>query len=309
MSALSNITFRQLTMLRAIIECGNIARAADEIGLTAPAVSTGLKMLEEQIGASLLHRDTSGVIELTPIGEEVLSLAHEIRGLMGRYDERLGALKSGIAGFVSLGLVSTAKYFAPSLIRSAGLEYPGIAIDLHIGNRGEIIEALAHRRVDMAIMGRPPLRPKVDYTAIAKHPHIIIAPPDFEWDGHIGSLAREEFLVREEGSGTRILFERVISQMDDLPPIRRKVLASNETIKQAVIAGLGLAFISASTTDAELESGRLKMLELPGLPIMREWYIVWRADAPLSEAAQNIRTHIAENKDRFAPTQFRDPVV
>ncbi|MEO1689833.1 MAG: LysR substrate-binding domain-containing protein, partial [Pseudomonadota bacterium] len=153
-------------------------------------------------------------------------------------------------------------------------QHPELEVALRIGNRGAIIAALERREVDLALMGRPPASPKVEADLLGPHPHVIVAPPDHPLARRRTvepeALLRETFLMREDGSGTRILMSRFLDRTGGGRPWRGQDMGTNETIKQAVMAGLGIAFISAHTVRAEIETGRLTTLPVAGLPMMRE---------------------------------------
>lgn len=301
MTDLQNLSLKQLKIFKTIVKEGNLARASEKIGLTAPAVSTALKALEDQIGTATIRRSKNGKINLLPVGEEVLRLANRVEFAIQRTELGVEALRKGHVGHVMMGVVSTAKYFAPKIVSAAFSEIPGLKIDLLIGNRSEIIAALEAGQCDLAVMGRAPRYPPVEYVSIGKHPHFMIASPARDWDGDIWELAKMDFLVREDNSGTRILFERFMSSSPIAEHIRRVRFSSNESIKQAVMADLGIAFISASTCELELEVGRLKILPVPGLPIVREWYLVWPKDEVLTPATQRLCEFVVENKNRLVP--------
>lgn len=309
MAKLRNLTLRQIRTLKAVVDGGNLARGAEIMNLTAPAISTALRSMESQIGAKVMERGPDGRIVLNAYGKEIYKLAQELDGVFDRAEYKIDALHAGLGGAVRIGIVSTAKYFMPRIIFAAQKQFPEIDIDLAIGNRRETIAALEERTVDFAVMGRPPSSPPVEHLVIAPHAHVLIAPPNFRKVGSIWELADETFLVREFGSGTRMLFDHFMSHVEDMPPIKRKMLSSNETIKQAVMAGLGIALISGSTTEAEIEAGRVSTIDIDGLPIVRSWHIVWNEKDILSPAAEKIQQFIVENPAHLLQMQLGEPMI
>ena len=299
------ITLKQLRALSAVASHGSITRAAAAIHLTPPAVHTQLRQLAANMGAEMLSRGDGGKMELTTEGEVVLETIRRIEVELGACLRSVAELRDGRAGLVQLGVVSTGKYFAPSLVATLKQVFPEIKVELNIGNREQTIEALETRAVQMAIMGRPPRFPVNHSEPVGPHPHVLIAPPDHFLAGRTNIdaelLIDETFIAREEGSGTRILMSRFLDRIGEGRIYDITTMSSNETIKQAVMAGLGIALISQHTVVDELHSGRLVTLDLPGLPIERAWYLITRADAPLSPAAQRIRAHISEMKGAFLP--------
>jgi LysR family transcriptional regulator, low CO2-responsive transcriptional regulator len=219
--------------------------------------------------------------------------------------DRLRTLKGGAGGRVTMGVVSTAKYFAPQVIAGFVRRHPGVEINLSVGNRGSTVEALRNYEIDFAIMGRPPRDFAIEAEIFGPHPLVLIAAPSNPLIGRKGltraDLSEESFLVREEGSGTRTVFEEFMNGVI----IKRARLGidsgSNETIKQAVMAGLGIALLSAHTVAAEVESGRLVLLDVQGLPIRRDWYAVRRADKVLGPAAQAFWEYLMQDGARWLP--------
>ncbi len=298
------ITFKQLRALAAVAQYGSITRAAEAIHLTPPAVHTQLRQLASHLGADVLRRGDAGRMELTDEGQVVLEAAGRIEAELDICLKSVAAIRDGHAGLVRLGVVSTGKYFAPALVAHLKQTFPHIKVELTVGNRGQIIEALDYRQIQLAIMGRPPRSPANIAEPVGPHPHVFIAPPGHRLAG--GRVTPEELLAetiieREPGSGTRILLSRFMDRIGQGAPYDTMSMSSNETIKQAVIAGLGIALISQHTVVEELHSGRLVTLDMPGLPIERAWYLLHRSDTALSAAAQKIRAHIAEMKGSFLP--------
>lgn len=255
--------------------------------------------------AEMLKRGHSGKMELTPEGEVVLETIRRIEVELDACMRSVSELRDGRAGFVQLGVVSTGKYFAPGLVATLKREFPDVRVELIVGNREQTIAALEARQIQLAIMGRPPRTPPNHSVLIGPHPHVLIAPPDHRLAGKAQidpeELLEETFVAREEGSGTRILLTRFLDRIGEGRTYDVINISSNETIKQAVIAGLGIALISQHTVVDELHTGRLVTLDLPGLPIERAWYLLSRSDTPLTPAAERIRDHITHLAGSYLP--------
>lgn len=303
MRQLDAVTLKQLKALKSISNSGTISAAAEDLGLTSPAVHNQIRTLEDCLGCDLLERGRNGLFTLTPEGAALLSGYETAYSALERSIHQIDALKRGLSGTVILGVVSTGKYFAPAIVARLKSLYPDIEVVLDVGNRDTIITALETGRIDLAIMGRPPRQPLVTAYPIGDHPHILIAPP-----GHRLSSSRdttgeeifkENFLLREPGSGTRILTMRYLDQIGQGLPMEYLEMNSNETIKQAVIAGLGIALISYHTVFEELKSGRLVAIRAEHLPIIRQWYILHRADQTLSGAMETILKCITKKAAEF----------
>lgn len=299
------VTLRQLRALRAVADSGSLTLAAAQLGLSPPAIHSQLKSLEDLAGAPLLQRAEHGAFRATAQGRALLMAEAQIATALARAGREVASLAQGHSGNVVLGVVSTGKYFAPFLVATLQRALPRIEVTLRIGNRDAILAALAADELDLAIMGRPPREPAVIAAPVGPHPHIIIAAPDHPLAAQDPvmpmDLLSQTFLSREEGSGTRILMTRFLDRIGEGTPWRATEMGTNETIKQAVIAGLGIALISQHTCSEELRTGRLVALQAIGLPIQRSWYLLHRADRAPSPATERIRAAIAGLGGSFLP--------
>ncbi len=284
---MKNITLRQLKIFEAVARHLSFSRAAEELHLTQPAVSMQVQALEEQAGLPLTEQSGKKV-RLTAAGEEVARQARRIAEQLREAGEALAALKGVEAGRLKIGVVSTAKYFAPALLAEFRRRHPGVELELVVTNRSTIVRHLAENSIDLAIMGTPPSEFETVAKIFAEHPLVFIAAP-----GHplaekrridAKRLADETLLIREPGSGTRSALERFLDEHKVAPGAIME-LGSNETIKQAVMAGLGLSFISEHTIGMERSVGRLVRLDVAGTPVKRQWRLVYRTDKRLMPAA------------------------
>ncbi len=303
---LRDVTIRQLRAVSAIARTGKITHAATELCLTPPAVTEQLKLLEDRLGLRLFQRTRAG-LRPTDAGLQLVETAARVEALLADSDDRLRAIKGLAGGRVAIGVVGTAKYYAPRLIASFAEKHPKIELQLLIGNRAETAAALRNYEIDVAIMGRPPEGIPVRDAVFGPHPHVVIAPPGHPLADRTApierhTLVREKLLMREVGSGTRQLFEKLFPGVDVAEPAMRIEISSNETIKQAVIAGLGLAFISAHTIELEVQTKRLAILNIMDLPAIREWYIVHRLDKELTPAATAFWRYVLKEGRSFLPS-------
>jgi LysR family transcriptional regulator for metE and metH len=297
------VTLKQLRALMAAAQRGTVSGAAETLNVTPPAVSLQLRLLEETAGMPLLERRKEG-LRLTGGGRELLDTAHRIEAALIECDEALEALNGVEGGRVSVGVVSTAKYFAPRALAAFAKTHPKVEVRLQVGNREETLAALRSYDLDFAVTGRPPEDDAVEKAVIGDHPHIIVGPA-----GHrlarrrriaLKDLAGETFLLREQGSGTRLLMQRLFSDAGLSPNLGMEI-GSNETIKQAVMAGLGIALISAHTVSAEIEDGRLAAFRVKGLPVMRQWFVVKQQDKRLLPAARALWDFFETSGAGFLP--------
>jgi DNA-binding transcriptional LysR family regulator len=299
-----NVSLRQFRAVGAIHKHGKIVHAAAELGLTPPAVTLQLQQIEAETGLTLFDRTPDGM-RATTAGLAVLGAALSIEERLRALADELDAIKGLRRGRLRLGVVSTAKYFAPRLMAAFMAGLPEIEMSLRVGNRAETIQRLHDHDIDIALMGRPPAHMPVRATVFGDHPLVIIAAPDHPLasarDISKEAIAREAFLVREQGSGTRISLEIFMRELPfwlETPAIE---MDSNETIKQSVMAGLGIAFISAHTIASELETGRLAMLDVIGMPIRRQWFAVTRSDRAMTPSMSAFHSFLSHEGARHLP--------
>jgi LysR family transcriptional regulator, low CO2-responsive transcriptional regulator len=291
-----NVTLRQMRVFAAVARHLSFTRAARELHLTQPAVSQQVKLLETEIGLPLFEQ-IGRKVHLAPAGAELLRYTDQAMELLREAGESLSAMRGLKRGVLKLGAVSTAKYFAPSLLSAFTPAYPEVTIKFDVGNREEIIQQLAANHIDLVIMGRPPRELETVAEPFAKHPLVLIASPSHPLAAkrriRLKQLATEQFLIREEGSGTRASMERVFRERG--VPFRVSMeVSSNETIKQAVMADMGISFISSHTVGLELAAGKLVVLDVVGLPIVRDWYVIHLRDKKLSPIPAAFRAFLLE---------------
>lgn len=297
------ITLRQMRGFEAAATTGNVSGAAKKLHLTPPAVSLQLRDLENTIGIPLLERSASGLVP-TLAGTALYDLTRDIQERLYAFGETIDGLKGVDHGVVSVGVVSTARYFAPSVLAEFMKIYPDVKLQLLVGNRESTMEKLESMELDFAITGLPPDHFEVKKEFISKHPQIIIAAPDHPLAGNkrisLSELAGETFLLREKGSGTRSVTDKLFSRHRNLPGSALE-FGSNETIKQAVMAGMGIAVISAHTVAAELKEKRLVALDVKGLPINRKWFVVKHGNKRFLPSAQALWNFVARNGKHYLP--------
>jgi DNA-binding transcriptional LysR family regulator len=279
-----------------------MARAAESLHLTPPAVSMQIKEVEAQVGLQLFDRQGRTVV-LSTAGEYFLVHAKRLLATLKEADDAMARLKRVERGMLTIGMVSTAKYFVPHLLARFHADHPGIDVRLKVvGNREQLVALMHTGEADLTIMGRPPRELATRSESFAQHPLVFVAPP-----GHpllrvpqapVAALAPYAFIAREHGSGTRNAMEGFFAEHRFSPRITME-MSSNETIKQAVIAGLGLSFLSLHTVGLELRSGLLQVLDIAGTPVMRMWNVVHLGSKVLSPAAEAFRYFVIEEGAAF----------
>jgi len=289
-----NITIRQLKIFQAVARYNGFTRAAEELYLTQPAVSMQVKQLEVQVGLPLFEQ-VGKKIFLTEAGREMLHYAKQISGHLSEAEAVFSALKGIQRGSLDISVASTANNFGTKLLAAFSREHPSVTIKLDVTNRETLLKQLADNEKDLVIMGKPPENSELEATPFLDNPLVVIAPSNHPWvkEKKIDPerLRDRTFVVRERGSGTRMLMERFF-ESHDIPFEPGMEMTSNEAIKQAVEAGLGLAVVSIHTLALELETARLAMLDVIDFPIMRHWYVVHPRSKRLSPVAQAFREFV-----------------
>lgn len=291
-----NITFRQLKIFGAVARQLSFTKASEELHLTQPAVSMQIKQLEQETGVPLFEQ-VGKRIYLTEAGEELHRYSRSVSTLLAEAEQVFAEMKGLKRGRLNITVASTANYFVPRLWATFRMRYPDVTVSLDVTNRAGLLRALSENQTDLVIMGQPPEDVDLVAESFMPNPLVVIAPPSHplcaaekippQW------LQGETFLVREPGSGTRSLMERVFAEkgLKLATPIE---MSSTEAIKQGVEAGLGLALLSVHTLEMELALQRLVVLNVEGFPVLRDWYIVHRAGKRLSAVAQAFRDFIRQ---------------
>lgn len=296
-----HVTLRQLQVFEAVARHLNFTRAAEELHLSQPAVSMQVRQFEDAVGLPLFEQ-LGKRIYLTDAGREMFGYSRSIARLLTEADEVMEQLKGVRRGHLTVSVASTANYFATRLLAAFVQRNPSITFSLDVTNRETLLRQLENNERDVVIMGRPPQGLDLAADPFMENPLVIVAPP-----GHplvteraipLERLQSETFVVREQGSGTRIAMERFFAERG-VTLTTGMEMSSNEAIKQAVEAGLGLGIVSMHTMELELETRRLVVLDVQAFPIPRHWYVVHRQGKRLSPVAQAFKNFVLEEAQRF----------
>ena len=292
-----NVTFRQLRVFVEVAQHASMSRAAESLHLSPPAVSMQIREVETQVGLALFDR-VGRKVSLSTAGEYFLVHARRLLANLKEADDAMARLKRLERGLLTIGIVSTAKYFVPHLLARFHEEHPGIDVRLRVLlNREELVALMQAGEVDLSVMGRPPRELATRAEAFAAHPLVFVAashhPLLAAAPVAAAALDGQAFIVREHGSGTRAAMAAFFAERHIEPRITME-MPSNETIKQAVMAGMGLGFLSLHTIGLELRAGLLHVLDVEDTPLMRSWNVVHLQARVLSPAAEAFRYFIIE---------------
>ena len=282
-----HLTLRQLQVFESAATLLNFSLAAKQLYLSQPAVSMQIKQLEESVGLPLFEQIGKKVF-LTEAGRELLHYSRNITQQLAEMAAVFDEMKGLGHGKLTISVVNTANYFTPQLLARFCQRYPGINVNLQVANRDAVLKQLADNSTDLAILGQPPDGLDISADSFLDNPLVVIAAPNHPLAKlkriKFALLAEEIFLSREQGSGTRSAMERIFAEHNIQPRISME-METNEAIKQAVQAGMGLGILSLHSIELELETKRLAMLNVEHFPLLRHWFVAHRSNKRLSGAA------------------------
>ena len=297
-----NFTLRQLQVFERVASHLNYSRAAEELYLSQPAVSMQIKQLEGSVGLPLFEQMGKKIF-LTEAGRELLHYSRNIAQQLAEIEAVFGEMKGLEKGKLTLSVVNTANYFTPRLLAEFCRRHPNINVTLQVANRDAVLKQLSDNSTDLAIMGQPPDGMDISAEPFMKNPLVVIAASDHPLAKlkriKLARLAQETFLSREPGSGTRNAMERVFAEHRIQPRISME-METNEAIKQAVQAGMGLGILSLHSIELELETKRLATLNVEHFPLLRHWFVAHRSNKRLSGAASAFKSFLLEEGKSFA---------
>ncbi|MBA2288222.1 MAG: LysR family transcriptional regulator [Ktedonobacteraceae bacterium] len=295
------LNLHQLATFQVVAKHCSYVRAAEELHFSQPAVSAQIRQLEEVMGVKLFDQ-IGRKTHLTQAGEELYRYSQKIFAVIEEATETMESLRSPHYGRLSVGADTTVgSYVIPNLLGKFHQTYPEVEISLDVLNRATLVDALVNNRIDIAIVGRVPDDIPVVIEPFARNELVLVATPTHRLASRVevpfAELGRENFLLREVGSGTRAALEDVFREAD-IPLKVSMQMGTNSAIKQSVAAGLGIALISRVALDMELAMNRLVVLDVEGFPIMRQWRIVHLKEKSLSATARAFKLFLLQHADR-----------
>ncbi len=297
-----HITIRQLQIVEAVVQSGSYSLAAEQLHMTQPAVSMQMKQLENNTGIVFFERRGKRIV----LSDEGQGVYHYSRQLTANYDdliESIHEVKDLHRGRIKVSATTTANHLITQMIACFSKENKGIKVALKITNRERLVQQLQNFEPDLVLMGEPP--PKLDLVSerLISNPLLVIAPVDHPYANKSSipfkNIAQHEFVVREEGSGTRAAIELFFKERGEELKSTLE-MGSNEAIKHAVIAGLGLGIVSLHSIKLELEANKLVILDVNQLPIKRYWHIVKRTSKRLLPAAKQFEDFMVKESKEYA---------
>ena len=295
-----HVTIRQLKVFEAVATNLSYTKAAEALHLTQPAVSMQIKQLESAVGLPLFEVLGKKVF-LTEAGHLFLKHTRTLLGQLELAEEEINSIKGIDSGHLQITIASTVNYFASRLLAKFCQQHENVRVSLEVTNRKTLLERLEANQPDIVLMGQPPADLEVEAEPFMSNPLVVITSPSDPLLTKKKQLSAKQFaeqaiILREPGSGTRDAVERFFRERG-INPTNITEMGSNEAVKQAVEAGIGVAVVSIHTVELEMAVGRLAQLSVQGFPIKRKWYIAKRTGKHLSATAQAFRDFVlAEGK-------------
>ncbi|AMQ57986.1 LysR family transcriptional regulator [Algoriphagus sanaruensis] len=301
-----NISFQQLKALQAVAKYQSITKAAEAMDMTQPAVSIQLKNLQEQFNVPLTEI-IGKKIHITEFGQELVSTADRIFEELNQIENRMLELKGLLGGKIRISAVSTGKYIIPYLMADFTKIHPHVDISLEVSNRFTVLAHLQENSTDLALVSLWPDDLDLESVTLASNKWYLVCAPEkaTEYQAYIesGNWAKIPFVLREKGSGTRTMMETFFQDRDII--INSKMeLATNEAVKQAVMAGLGASVISNFSMTQELKDKRIAILTYPNLPLVADWKLIWLKQKNHNPAVKAFIRWVNENRDTILHEHF-----
>ena len=300
-----NITFRQLRLFLALADTGSVSAAARAHHVTQPTASMQLREVTEAVGLPL-YEVIGRQVHLTEAGQQLAAAARAISDRWEGFEQTVAGLKGLTRGRLRVAVVSTAQYFIPGLLGDFCTRHPQIDLALQVLNRDGVVQRLRDNADDLYVMSMPPGDMALEDHVFLSNPLVLIAPAGHPLAARkrvtLSALADERFLMREAGSGTRLATDRFLAAQGFEPRLRL-ALGSNEALKEAVAARLGVAVISLHALRADSARRDLCVLPVQGLPIPSQWHLVHPKAKRLSPIAQVFHAHLLAEAGKWAARQ------
>jgi DNA-binding transcriptional LysR family regulator len=279
----------------AVADHASVTLAAKALHLAQPTVSTQISKLADALECQLFEL-VSRKLYLTDTGQEVLNATRELFAVMDNLEMHLAQRAGLSAGRLRISVVTTAKYLIPSWLGEFCQQYPNIEPEFQVGNRAEIIQRLKQNLDDLYVFSNPPRELEIEADFLTKNPLVVIAKQDHPLKGKIQiewhELGHERLLMRENGSGTRYAIEAFFRE-HKIKMQNSITIASNEAIKESVMAGLGIAIVSRHALN-HMAPGNLIELPVVDFPIANSWYWVLPKGKHVSTATRAFQAHVSK---------------
>ena len=301
-----NYTLHQLRIYLKVTETLSITKTAEKLNLTQPAISIQLKNFQDQFDYPLIEI-INKKIQVTGLGKEIAIAAESIITEIDNINYKSQNYKNKLAGHLKLAIVSTGKYIMPYFLSEYLKQNSGVDLTMDVTNYSKVLSSLLQYEIDFALISHDPENNKFEKFDLISNDLFLVGNNTIT-NPTIGnkSITDSPFLFREEGSRTRLVMENFIAK--NKIKIKKKIeLTSNEAVKQAVIAGLGLSIMPLIGIRNEIEKGTLKTIPIKGLPIQTTWRLIWLKGKKLSPIAESYLNYLVKEKDSIIQNHFALP--
>ncbi|MEN8880046.1 MAG: LysR family transcriptional regulator [Polaribacter sp.] len=301
-----NYTLHQLEIFKIVAELKSVTKASEQLFMSQPAVSIQLKNFQDQFKIPLFEI-VGRKLYITEFGEEIAIAAKKILEEVLAINYKCNLYEGKLAGKLNLSIVSTAKYAMPYFLNGFIKNNDSVDVVMDVTNKMSVIRALENNECDFAMVSTIPKKLKIERIELMKNQMFFVVGRDFKIDKNeinIKTLSKSIFLFRENGSATRLAMERFLVK-HKIEILKKIELTSNEAVKQAVIAGLGISIMPIIGIQQALKNGELQILNIKGLPIETNWNLIWLKSKNLSNVAKAFRDYIANNKDEIIKKKFQ----
>lgn len=295
-----NYTLHQLQIFVMVAEHSSITKASEHLHMTQPAVSIQLKKLQDNFDIPL-YEVIGRKLYLTDFGNEFLEISRAILDEVKQIDYKTKAFKGLLTGKLKIAAVSTAKYVIPYFLTDFLKKNPHVDLNLEVTNKSQVMRALEKNEMDFCVVSLLPAEPEIEKMVLLSNHLYLVANQQF--DDKVDDLSKIPLVFREEGSGTRQAMQQFFEEHHITPKIKLELL-SNETVKQAVIAGLGYSILPLVSIKNELATETLKIVDYKKLPIATSWQLIWHKNKKLSPVSKAFLNHLEQHKNDILKTNF-----
>lgn len=297
-------TLHQLEIFRKVAEVKSVTKASEQLFLSQPAVSIQLKNFQDQFNLSLFEV-VGRKLYITEFGEEISETAFKILEQVAAINYKSAVFEGNLAGKLKISIVSTAKYVLPYFLADFIKENEMVDLTMDVTNKMSVIRSLENNECDFALVSTIPKKLNIDRIELMKNTLFFIANKEYKTSKKLvlEELNKSLFIFREQGSATRLAMERYLIK-HKITVQKKMELTSNEAVKQAVIAGLGISIMPVIGIKNELQKGDLQIIEIIDLPIETNWNLIWLKSKNLSSVSKAFKKHIEDNKEAIIKKRF-----
>lgn len=300
-----NYTLHQLEIFRTIAELQSVTKASEHLFLTQPAVSIQLKNFQAQFNLPLFEI-VGRKLYITEFGEEISETAFKILEQVENIKYKSAIFEGKIAGKLNISIVSTAKYTMPYFLSDFIKTNEMVSLTMDVTNKMTVLRSLENNECDFAMVSTIPKKLNIDRIELMKNKLYFVANRDFNPSKKkvlLKDLNTSLFIFREPGSATRLAMEQYLVK-HKIAIEKEMELTSNEAVKQAVIAGLGISIMPIIGIKNELRNGDLQIIEMTDFPLETNWNLIWLKSKNLSLVAKTFKNHLEENKEKIIKQHF-----